>query len=85
MKRIQFERIMRSVNDTRDDEISCSECFERVSEYVDLEITGKDAAERMPRVKQHLGQCRVCREEHETLLELARLEGKDADSRNPMP
>ncbi len=74
MKQSKFERIMRSVYETQDEEIACSECFDQVSDYVDLEIAGADAAKKMPRAKQHLDQCRVCREEYETLLDLARLE-----------
>jgi hypothetical protein len=37
-------------------------------------VAGKDAAQQMPELAQHLAQCRVCREEYETLLELVRLD-----------
>ena len=77
MKAIKFERIMRNILHTQDDEILCSECFDQVSDYVDLEFAGEDAAQKMPHLKQHLDQCCVCREEYETLLELARLDDKD--------
>jgi predicted anti-sigma-YlaC factor YlaD len=80
MKQSKFERIMRNVYETRDEEISCTECFDQVSDYVDLEIAGEDAAQKMPRAKQHFDQCRVCREEYETLLDLARLEAAKDDS-----
>ncbi len=73
MKQSQFERIMLSLIDTQDEEISCSECFAQVSDYVDLEIAGENPAQKMPALKQHLDQCRVCREEYETLLGLARV------------
>ncbi|MDE3090381.1 MAG: hypothetical protein KGJ80_13450 [Chloroflexota bacterium] len=72
MNQSRFERIIRSIHDTRDDEILCSDCFDHLSDYVDLEIGGGDAPKQMPRVRQHLIQCRVCREEYETLLDLAR-------------
>ncbi len=72
MNQSKFERIIRSIHETREDEISCSECFDHLSTYVDLEIAGADAAKQMPYVKQHLNQCRVCREEYETLFDLAR-------------
>ena len=81
MSQSKFERIIHSLIETREEEISCSECFEQVSNYVDLEIAGEDVAKKMPQTRQHLGQCRVCREEYETLLDLARLEAaKDASS-----
>lgn len=77
----KLERLLRSIHETRDDEILCSECFDRLSDYVDLEIGGENAPKQMPRVKQHLGQCRVCREEYETLLDLARWQAtQDASS-----
>jgi hypothetical protein len=80
MKSTKFERIMRSLIHTQDQEISCSDCFDQVSDYVDLEIAGENAATKMPQTKQHLDQCRVCREEYETLLELASISDKDTAS-----
>jgi len=82
MNQPRFERILRSVYGTQDDEILCSECFDRLSDYVDLEIAGTDAPEQMPRLKQHLNQCRVCREEHETLLDLAREQAAQEGSKS---
>jgi hypothetical protein len=72
--------LWRRLAETQEHELSCSECFELVSPYVDLEIAGEPAGERLPRLKQHLAQCGVCREEYETLRDLARL---DADDRLP--
>jgi predicted anti-sigma-YlaC factor YlaD len=65
---------LRQIEATQDDELSCSECFEQLSDYVDLELAGAPAAERLPRLRQHLVQCGVCREEYEVLRDLARLE-----------
>ena len=76
MKRSQFERWVRQIYATEEEEISCSECFDLVSQYVDLEIAGEPAEESLPRLKQHLNQCRVCREEYEALRDLARLEAE---------
>ena len=74
MKRDRFERWLQNIYHTQDEEISCSECFDSVSHFVELEISGEDAARKLPRVKQHLEQCRACREEYETLRDLKRLE-----------
>ena len=71
MKQSKFERVLRSLVNTREEEISCTECFDQVSDYVDLQVAGEDVAKKMPLTKQHLEQCRVCREEYETLFELA--------------
>ena len=76
MKRSQFERWVRQIYETEEEEISCSECFDLVSQYVDRELAGEAAPEQLPRLKQHLDQCRVCREEYEALRDLARLEAE---------
>jgi hypothetical protein len=59
---------------TRDEEISCSQCFDLVSGYVEMEITGLDPASKLPQVQHHLDQCLACREEYETLRDLRHLE-----------
>jgi hypothetical protein len=71
-------RWIRRMLETQEEEISCTQCLDLVSQYVDLELAGQAAEERLPQVKHHLDQCRVCREEYEILRELARLdkEGK---------
>ena len=53
------------------DEIGCEECFERIDEYVDLQLAGADADQRIPGLRTHLEGCPACREEHEALLVLA--------------
>lgn len=74
MKSDRFERWLRSIHHTQDEEISCSECFDSVSHFVDVELSGEDPAIKLPRVKQHLDQCSACREEYETLRDLRNLE-----------
>jgi predicted anti-sigma-YlaC factor YlaD len=74
VKRDRFERWLKNIYETRDEEISCTECFDLVSCFVDLEVSGKNAADHMPQVIEHLSQCRACREEYEVLRDLRRLE-----------
>ena len=71
-----FDSLLRHIWETEDEEISCTECFDLVPQYVDLEIAGQASATTLPRLKQHLNQCGVCREEYETLRDLARLEAE---------
>ncbi len=80
MKRNQLARLLWLVGRTRDEELSCSECFDLLPTYVDLQVAGAPADTRVPLFRQHLEQCAVCREEYETLCELARLE---AEGRSP--
>lgn len=77
MKKDRFERWLKDIHETQQEEISCSECFDLVSHFVEVELSGEDAAAEMPRLKQHLNQCAACRGEYETLRDLARLENDD--------
>ncbi len=52
-------------------QVTCEECFERLDEYVELELEGADAEARVPGMRAHLEGCPACREEHESLRELA--------------
>ncbi len=76
MKKDRFESWLHNIYDTQDEEISCTECFDLVSRFVELELTDEDPARQMPEVVQHLHQCPACREEYETLRDLRRLEDK---------
>jgi hypothetical protein len=76
MDRNRFANWLKNIYETREQEISCTECFDLVSRFVELEIAGEDAVARMPELKQHLNQCRACRDEYETLRDLRLLEEK---------
>lgn len=52
-------------------EVTCDECFEQLDRYVDLELEGDGADERMPGMRNHLDGCPACEEEHESLRALA--------------
>ncbi len=56
-------------------EVTCEECFELLDEYVELEIAGEDADRRLPGMREHLVGCPACREDHESLRDLAALDG----------
>jgi hypothetical protein len=51
-------------------EVTCEECFERLDEYVELELAGLDADGRIPGMRAHLEGCPACREDHDSLLAL---------------
>lgn len=71
-----YDGLLRHIRETADDEISCTECFDLVPQYVDLEIAGQAADTALPRLRPHLDRCGVCRDEYETLRDLARLEAE---------
>jgi hypothetical protein len=76
MVRSHFKNWLKNIYETQDEEISCSECFDQVSYFVELETSGENAAAKMPQLKQHLDQCKACRDEYETLRDLARFENE---------
>ena len=48
-------------------EVLCDECFARLDEYVELELQGKPADERIPGLRAHLEGCPACHEDYESL------------------
>ena len=58
-------------------QIGCDECFDLLDQYVELEVRGLDADERIPGMRAHLDGCPACHEEHESLRALLRA---DADA-----
>ena len=64
----QLKRLVRAIITVRPDEIGCDECFEELDRFVEATLAGKNAAEAMPLVQDHLERCRDCREEYEALL-----------------
>jgi hypothetical protein len=48
-------------------EVLCDECFERLDEYVELELQGEPADDRIPGLRVHLEGCPACHEDYESL------------------
>jgi len=53
-------------------EVLCDECFERLDEYVELELQGETADERIPGLRAHLEGCPACHEDYESLRALVK-------------
>jgi hypothetical protein len=51
-------------------QIGCDECFDLLDQYVELEVRGLGADERILGMRAHLDGCPACREEHESLRAL---------------
>ena len=51
-------------------DIGCDECFERLDEYVELELAGSDADSAVPGMRAHFEGCPACREERDSLRAL---------------
>jgi hypothetical protein len=74
MKRAEFLQFIRSILATEDVEILCTEFFDLLPRYVDLELSGQEAAQLLPHVAHHLGQCPECYEVYQALLKATRPE-----------
>jgi hypothetical protein len=72
----RFQRWLQKIYQTRDQEISCSECLDLASHIVDMEVSGEDIRGKIPQFQQHIDQCAACRQEYETLRELRLLENE---------
>ena len=51
-------------------ELTCEECFDRLDEFVELELAGVDAGHAVPGMREHPKGCPACNEDHESLLAL---------------
>ena len=51
-------------------EVGCDECFEKLDQYVELELAGRDADAAFPGLQAHFAGCPACREEHDSLRAL---------------
>ncbi|MGB2964811.1 MAG: hypothetical protein WBB69_12580 [Anaerolineales bacterium] len=64
-----IKKMMEVVKKTREYELTCGHCYDELDLFIEMELSGKNAVEVMPLVKDHLDRCGACREEYETLLE----------------
>ena len=51
-------------------ELLCDECFEKIDEYVELQLRGANADQLIPGMRPHLEGCPACHEEYLSLREL---------------
>ena len=64
------EGFLRVLEKIRTEDVTCKEVFQRLDEYVEKEMDGKDAARLMPLLREHLDICSDCCDEYEALLEV---------------
>ena len=57
LKRDDVVKLVRVVAETREIEIGCEECFERLDIFAEAELSGVDASAAMPLVGDHLDKC----------------------------
>jgi hypothetical protein len=67
LKRGDVVKLVRVVAETREIEIGCDECFERLDSFAEVELSGLDASAAMPLVGDHLEKCEDCYSKFEAL------------------
>jgi len=72
LKRGDVLKLVRVVAETREVEIGCDECFERLDSFAELALSGVEATVAMPLVGDHLNKCEDCRGTFEALLKALR-------------
>jgi hypothetical protein len=72
MERPHPQQVLRGLLGPAGPEVGCDTCFEELDLFVELELTGGDADAALPGLRAHLEGCPACREEHESLLALAK-------------
>ncbi len=60
--------LVNGITSSHSDFIGCDECWDQIDRFAEIELTGRDAAEVLPLVEDHLERCGHCREEFEALL-----------------
>ena len=72
LKRDEVAKLVKVVAETREVEICCDECFERLDSFAESEHSGVEASAAMPLVGDHLDKCADCRSKFEALLRALR-------------
>ena len=75
-----IQKLMRILENTRDEEYSCEKTFELLDEYVETAVKSEaDAAAVMPLVKHHLDTCPDCHDRFEALFRILQTEPPSGD------
>lgn len=64
----QMAALMRLLSMTRDHELNCDECLDKMGSLAERELAGKRVPGVLEDVQHHLGLCSQCAEEYEALL-----------------
>ena len=70
MDRLTNDDTLKRLLGPAEPELLCDECFEKLDEYVELELQGAPADERIPGMRAHLEGCPACHEDYDSLRDL---------------
>jgi len=70
MDRLTNDDTLKRLLGPAEPELLCDECFEKLDEYVELQVQGAPADERIPGMRAHLDGCPACHEDYDSLRDL---------------
>jgi hypothetical protein len=70
----RFNWLIRSIFAVREREMLCSEFFEILPRYVELQLAGEDVDRLFPKLNHHLYQCPECNEVYQALVKAVQSE-----------
>jgi hypothetical protein len=62
---LKFLQILENV---RSEDMSCDDMYAQLDEFVEREVTSRDAARIMPLIQEHIDMCPDCCDEYQALL-----------------
>jgi hypothetical protein len=66
----QAKKMLRMIEKTQDEELSCDEVSELLGVYAEKAARGEDVGDLFPLVEHHLELCPDCREEYEAVMRI---------------
>lgn len=69
LTRSSLKKLLQGVADPQTEKIGCDDCWDVLDHFAELELAGKDAAQALPLVEDHLKRCGKCRDEYTAFLE----------------
>jgi hypothetical protein len=78
MARLSNDDTLKRILGPAEPELLCDECFEKLDVFVELELQGAPADERIPGMRAHLEGCPACREDYDSLRDLVQSDDSTA-------
>lgn len=74
-------KFLNILEQARRDDLSCTDIYARLDEFVETELQGVDADKISPLIHEHLDICSECCEEYEALLTVVEHTKEEKDGR----
>jgi hypothetical protein len=78
------DKLLCTIYQSEDEELVCSEFFDRLPHYVEQELSGAKVETLYPGVVLHIRQCTECAEVYRALREMLALENIDTHRMNQL-